>query len=252
MTYSAFGATYKRNPTFIKSFDLIVCDEIHTLNSYIGMQRSQLQLSHSNLTDMQLEEALYNVCYPYVAITEIAAAIDSRDKWVFGLTATPMQLHKNYLRPLGDRIHEVEYTGQLETYTQNRTIEYNSLDSIIRAQVPTNRKRLFYFTTIKQMLKCKQELEAQGRAAEAIWALSNAQTMSDHQLAVRAHLLEHHTFPPEVQDLIINSAYETALTIVDPVVQEVYIHTTNADTRVQARSRLRQNLDIVGYYNKKK
>jgi len=33
------------------------------------------------------------------------------------------------------------------------------------------------------------------------------------------------------------------------MVKEGYIHTSNKDTRVQAVNRMRQNLEVVGYYN---
>ena len=88
-----------------------------------------------------------------------------------------------------------------------------------------------------------------GRAAEAIWSINASTKMNEHELTTRECVLNEHRFPDDVQDLLINSAYETAISIKDPMVKEGYIHTSNKDTRVQAVNRMRQNLEIVGYYN---
>jgi hypothetical protein len=115
--------------------------------------------------------------------------------------------------------------------------------------LPENRKRIFYFNTVKELNKYKNILLECGRQAEAIWSLNAATPMSEEALTTRDYVLSDHRLPPQVQDLLINSAYETAISIKDPLVKEMYIHTGNSDTREQARGRMRQDMEVVGYYN---
>jgi hypothetical protein len=56
--------------------------------------------------------------------------------------------------------------------------------------------------------------------------------MEQANLTTRDYILNEHRFPPGVQDLLINSAYETAISIKDPLVKEAYVHTSNEDTRI--------------------
>ena len=42
MTYAFFGALIKRKELNVEEYDYIVCDEIHALNTYIGMARGKL------------------------------------------------------------------------------------------------------------------------------------------------------------------------------------------------------------------
>ena len=73
--------------------------------------------------------------------------------------------------------------------------------------------------------------------------------MNEHQLLTRDYVLEEHKLPNDVQDLLFNKAYETAITLKDDTVKEIYIHSGDVDTRIQARNRFRQDIEVVGYYN---
>ena len=110
--------------------------------------------------------------------------------------------------------------------------EYAEIEPILRAVLPENRKRLFYFNTVKELNKYKQILLDCGRAAESIWSTTSQTPMSQENLTTRDFVLKEHRFPDGVQDLLINGAYETAISIKDPLVKEAYIHTGNEDTRI--------------------
>ena len=146
-------------------------------------------------------------------------------------------------------INEVQYSQMLHAYEIFCKYDYAEIEPILRAVLPENRKRLFYFNTIKELQRYKQILIECGRKAEAIWSLTSTTPMESHARTTRDYLLSEHRLPEDVQDLLINGAYETAISIKDPLVKEAYIHTRNADTRVQARNRLRQDLEVVGYYD---
>ena len=249
MTYALFGAQVKKGSIVIKDYDYIVCDELPTLNSYIGMARGKLQKQYPQAAPWEINDMLQMTCFNYIAVEEIEAAVKEGETWVFALTATPAQLYKGNLKHLGAMINEVQFSQKLHAFEIFCKFDYKEIEPILRAIIPANRKRLFYFNTIKELKQYKQILLECGRAAEAIWSL-DSQPMDDHEISTRAYILSDHRFPNDVQDLLINGAYETAISIKDPLVKEAYIHTGNEDTRIQARNRLRQDLEIVGYYNK--
>lgn len=251
LTYAMFGAQYKKGNIALEDYDYVVCDELHALNTYIGMARGKLKKQYPQAAPWEINDMLQMTCFTYIAIEAIFQAIKKKTIWVFALTATPAQLFKNDLARLGTMINEVEYSQKLHAYEIFCKFEYAEIEPILRAVIPENRKRLFYFSTVKELNKYKQILCECGRAAESIWSLTNSDIpMGQANLTTRDYILSEHRFPPGVQDLLINSAYETAISIKDPLVKEAYVHTGNEDTRVQAVNRLRQNIEVVGYYNR--
>ena len=253
LTYAMFGAQFKKGNIALEDYDYIVCDELHALNKYIGMARGKLKKSYPQALPWEINDMLQMTCFTYIALETIDKAIKDGKIWIFALTATPDQLYKYDLAKLGAMVNEVQYSQKLHAYEIFCKFEYAEIEPILRAVLPENRKRLFYFNTVKELNKYKQILLECGRAAESIWSLTNTDIpMEQENLTTRDFVLKEHRFPNGVQDLLINGAYETAISIKDPLVKEVYIHTGNEDTRIQAVNRLRQNIEIVGYYNKEK
>lgn len=250
MTYANFGARIKKKELVIGSYDYLVCDEIHTLNQYISISRAKLKKNYPQATPWEINDMLQVTCFTYIALESIVQAVKDGTTWVFGMTATPAQLYKSDLSKLGAIVNEVQFSQKLHAYENLCKFEYSEIEPILQDLVPENRKRLFFFNTIKELKSYKQILLDCGRAAEALWSVAATEPMDEHQLTTRDYVLQEHRFPDDVQDLLINGAYETAINIKDPLVQEVYIHTGNKDTQVQARNRLRQNIEKVGYYNK--
>lgn len=253
MTYAMFGAQYKKGNINLQDYDFVVCDELHTLNKYIGMARGKLKKQYPLAAPWEINDMLQMTCFTYIAIEVITQILKEGKIWVFALTATPGQLYKNDLQKLGAMVQEVQYSQKLHAYEIFCKFEYAEIEPILRAIVPENRKRLFYFNTVKELLKYKKILLECGRAAESIWSIKKTDIpMAEENLTTRDFILKEHRFPDGVQDLLINGAYETAISIKDPLVKEAYIHTGNTDTRKQAANRLRQDMEIVGFYNKDK
>ena len=249
MTYALFGAKVKSGELDPEAYDYLVCDQLHALNKYIAMARGKLKKQYPQAAPWEINDMLQMTCFTYIAIETIHQLIKNKQAWTFALTATPEQLYKYDLAKLGTIINEVQFSQKLHAYEILYKFEYAEIEPILRAVLPENRKRLFYFNTIKELQQYKQVLIDCGRAAEAIWSINASTKMNEHELTTRECVLNEHRFPDDVQDLLINSAYETAISIKDPMVKEGYIHTSNKDTRVQAVNRMRQNLEIVGYYN---
>ena len=249
MTYASCGAQLKKRNLHLEHYDYLVCDEIHSLNRFIAMARGKLKAKYPQALPWELNDMLQATNFNYMALEAVIRTVKAGNTWVFGLTATPAQLYRNNLEQLGRMVNEVQYSQKLHAYEIFCKYDYAEIEPILRAIIPENRKRLFFFNSIKELNKYKQILLECGRAAESLWSLTAKEPMNTHQLTTRDYVIEEHRFPDDIQDLLINSAYETAINIRDPLVKEAYIHSSNVDTRIQARNRLRQDLEIVGYYD---
>ncbi|MEG1481789.1 hypothetical protein [Clostridium sp.] len=82
-----------------------------------------------------------------------------------------------------------------------------------------------------------------GLKAIALWSTRNENNpMNEEQLIVREYILDDGIIPDDYQVLIINGAYETGINIKDKDIEIVVVNTTDNDTRIQARSRVRKNI----------
>ena len=247
MTYAMFGSKVKRKDIRMEDYEMIVCDEIHSMIKPVSIARGKLKAQYPEAFPWEINDMLSMTCFNYIAIEKIRDMAKSGEKWVFGLTATPANVYK--IQQFDDLINEVKFSRALRAYEAISSYDYTDVEEILRQNIPDNRKRVFFFSTVNELQNSRQVLIAAGRSAEALWSLNHIMPMNEHQLYTREYLLENHKLPDDVQDLLFNSAYETAITIKDDSIKECYIHTANADTRVQARNRLRQDLDVIGYYD---
>ena len=250
MTYAAFGSKIKKAEIRLKDWDMIVCDEIHNMIVPVRIARNKLQKQFPEALPWEINDMLKMTNYNYIAIEMVSEIARKGEKWVFGLTATPRNLQR--IAEFEGLINEVKFSQALRAYEIISSFDYTDIETILRAAIPDDRKRVFFFSTVKELKKYKEVLLEAGRQAEAIWSTNHEENMNSDQLSTRAYLLEEHKLPDDVQDLLFNSAYETAITIKDSGVKEMYIHTGNEDTRTQSRNRLRQDLEVVGYYDSKK
>lgn len=250
MTYSMFGSKVKKMEIQLTDYDMIVCDEIHNMVRPVSIERGKLKKQFPDAFPWEINDMLSMTCFNYIAIETIRDFALKSDKWVFGLTATPANVYK--INQFNSLINEVQFSKTLRAYDVISSFDYFDIEEILKQVIPDDRKRIFFFSTVKELKKYKKILIDAGRNAEALWSKNHSEEMDAHQLSTRAYLIEEHKLPDDVQDLLFNSAYETAITIKDKNIKECYIHTANQDTRVQARNRLRQDLEVVGYYNKDK
>lgn len=251
MTYQKLGSLLKKDEISFNDYDYIVCDEIHDIIYPVQIERGRLKKMFPQSFPWEINDMLKMTCFNYIAIETISDAAKAGEKWVIGLTATPQSLEK--IKQFDDLINEVKFSQTLRAYEIISSFEYTDIENILREKLPDDRKRAFFFNTIKELQKYKKILIDAGRKAEALWSPNEtARRMDAHQYATLNTILTEYKLPDDVQDLLFNSAMTTAITIKDSAVKEFYSHTGNKTIREQARSRFRQDLDKVGEYNSDK
>lgn len=100
--------------------------------------------------------------------------------------------------------------------------------------------------TIKEMVE-SIEIKFNNRTvrnlkAVGLWSTNSDKEMDIEQLETRKSILETGLTTEGIDVLIINSSYETRINIKNEAIELVVVNSTNLDTKIQARGRVRKNI----------
>ena len=234
MTYSQFGHNCRGNKKFSSAYDLIVCDEIHHLIDFTKWDDAK------GLTDRHTSNN-------HMALDVLVRTVEKRLAVVVALTATPRVFLQKF-RHMTTIVKQTDPTKKIRSYDTLTKVSYKYLQPLLASLKP-NEKGLIYVPQIRQMENCVEYLEQRGIHAVAIWSENNEDhKMSDEQLEVNDHLIEHSKIKDNVQVLVINKACETSVNIETPL-DYIIVHTSDRDTITQVRGRFRGDLNTLYVYN---
>ncbi len=235
MTYAEYGKKTKwdLDSSFISKFEMVFCDEIHSLFDYY--------ISHKT------GEYL-------VAILSLFKKYE--DKRIFYFTATPEMIEIFVDKECAEIYKHVtiyDYRNDAEIKKNGETIhetfcDSNELEEMLEKAISMKKigeKGLIFNGTIKGMMKIESILESLGFSAITIWSKSNKNKMTKEQLKVLETLLETGMLPDEYDFLIINEAMREGWELKDERVQVVVINDTSETNIVQARGRVRHNISLL-------
>ena len=236
MTYYQFGHSLREEPTFMIGIDLIICDEIHNLVKYAGIEAS------TNEQDDLLGTPDEQVCCKQ-ALESIGrlASLDLGGPMVVMLTATPSAITKKFTA-MGVPYVCLDYYGKVYEDDTRQRIYYANFEDVLGA---INGKTLIYVPTIELMKEYAELVSAITENVVCLWSIRSSKELTPQQLHVREKLLRHERIPDEVDVLLINAAYETSLNIRNEDFKTMIIHCSNPDTQVQVRGRLRHDIDTL-------
>ena len=107
-------------------------------------------------------------------------------------------------------------------------------------------KALIYtdrITTALDMVNISKECNLK---SIALWSMNNKKyPMSEEQKSVRESILTTGIIPDDIDVLIINGSYETGINIKDKNIELVIVNSTDVDTQIQARSRVRKDIKAL-------
>ncbi len=225
MTYYYFGRLIKNNRSFADQFELILCDEIHN-SIYFG-----------NIPTLE------EVQYTQLAQKEIAALINRNSKVkVIGLTATPQILVK-YGCPQNMILTETE-ARSLKRYTVNHRLYFGNVKNLMN-DLDMDKIGIIYTPHVKIMKRIIEIANAKGFHAAAVWSLTSKEhKMDKEQLRIRQYIIDNEELPPEYNLIVINGSCGTGINIRSHV-DYMVINTVSSDIIIQARGRVRHDLDVL-------
>ena len=267
LTYSKLGALLKSqscNNIILNNFKCIIFDEIQNLFTYCNkynvyrVTNTYTDGTYTTVLD-NLKDISKNVLCIGLSATpgviqrfrEINADFD------FGCIRTIF--NKQELATIRSSNFKPIYTNCI--MNQVKTLNYSKLNG---------RKIYINTNTIKKSKEYKKYFESVGLKAEWLCSINNGEvvknidengneieefipTMTKYQLSLRDRLLNgideqgtsKGTLPDDLDVIIVNSGYETGWNLKDDKVQICFIDNINEDYQVQARNRIRHDIDIL-------
>lgn len=267
LTYSKLGALLKSqscNNIILNNFKCIIFDEIQNLFTYCNkynvyrVTNTYTDGTYTTVLD-NLKDISKNVLCIGLSATpgviqrfrEINADFD------FGCIRTIF--NKQELATIRSSNFKPIYTNCI--MNQVKTLNYSKLNG---------RKIYINTNTIKKSKEYKKYFESVGIKAEWLCSINNGEvvknidengneieefipTMTKYQLSLRDRLLNgideqgtsKGTLPDDLDVIIVNSGYETGWNLKDDKVQICFIDNINEDYQVQARNRIRHDIDIL-------
>ena len=267
LTYSKLGALLKSqscNNIILNNFKCIIFDEIQNLFTYCN------KYNVDRATNTYIDGT-------YTTVLDNLKDI-SKNVLCIGLSATPGVIQRfreinadfdfGCIRTIFNKqeLATIKSTNFKPIYTncimnQIKTLNYSKLNG---------RKIYINTNTIKKSKEYKKYFESVGIRAEWLCSINNGEvvknidengneieefipTMTKYQLSLRDRLLNgideqgtsKGTLPDDLDVIIVNSGYETGWNLKDDKVQICFIDNANEDYQVQARNRIRHDIDIL-------
>lgn len=230
MTYAQFGYYAKRNPDSFRKIKLIVMDEAHQIVDY----RMKFDNEDSDMYE--------------VAIEKIKSL--SRQAKVVMLSATPelITYNKGFKVPT---TYDFSNEPEIKRLRENLVIPYRTnreikkvIKDFKKVTTRTGVKMLVYTDRIATVNDIVKTCFNEGVRAVGLWSLNNKENaMSTYQLEVLESVVKDGMIPDNIDILIINASLQTGINIKNNDIDWVLVNSTNKTTQIQARSRVRKDID---------
>ena len=235
LSYKKFGMKVKNDTLnkFINSFDMIICDEVHNLLDYQTFKNDDdLLASRIKLFDRyeNTKIAMFTAT-PYY-LDQLAKANEGLGDY---FTTYDLSEHPNIMRYLNKRLEYINHISQVQF----------QLDQYEEAFKYGNMKCLMYTSNISDMKFLENMCISRQLKPISIWSTNADEPMTEEQLKVREHLLDTGELLEPYNVLIINRATETGVNIYDKDIELVIVNTTNVTQQIQARGRIRHDIDLL-------
>ena len=239
MTYHQFGYEIVKHPDILLNVDLIICDEMHNLLKYMGIEHSKNKHTVDGTT--------INCCATAFNTLMNVARAKAQAPMLIIMTATA--------NALSTKLEEYNIPYEHFNYTMLAHIDktgerryYASLENVLMT-LGSNERAIVYIPTIGMMLDYASKLPS-NRKTCCLWGMNNDEhQLSVEQLEVRDAILKTRRIPADIDVLFINAAYETCINIENEDFNTMIIHCGNADTQTQVRGRLRHDIDFLYLYD---
>ena len=128
-------------------------------------------------------------------------------------------------------------------YRTNREIK-KVIKDFKKVTTRTGVKMLVYTDRIATVNDIVKTCFNEGVRAVGLWSLNNKENaMSTYQLEVLESVVKDGMIPDNIDILIINASLQTGINIKNNTIDWVLVNSTNKTTQIQARSRVRKDID---------
>lgn len=222
MTYAKFGVLADWYPEFGYNFEIILCDELHSLLRFSSFLHKPQDKQFHAIAQKRIEEIIRR----------------SSVVKVIGLSATPERLERDLDCP----IQYLPVDEDVRQWETKEIIPYTNIDYLMES-FPTGETGLIYVSHIRKMKALVEAAREKGHRAIAIWSENNTDhPMTEEQRKARRYILNNAELPPEYDLIVINASSETSISIKGQI-DYIVIHTQEQETQIQVRGRYRNDLE---------
>lgn len=221
MTYAKFGVLAEKYPRFGYDFELILCDEIHSLPKFRSFKDKTGGINPHIAAQQRLEEIVLK-----------------GKQMVIALSATP----RRALKQINCPINTITVDDDVRRLNTAETIPYTNKFQLLEELSPEE-KGIVFIGRITGMIDFYKAATAKGFKAICVWSENNKEhPMTAEQRAAREHILSHEELPPQYDMVILNASSETGINIYGKV-DYIVVHSQQEETQIQIRGRYRQDLN---------
>lgn len=221
MTYHQFGFQLEKTPTFPLGLDLIICDEMHNLIKYMGIEKSK---NKKNKEQGINEEQHY--CQKAFDILCQYAKMTTGGPLITILTATGNALCEKLHYTAKVPLECFDYTNKVHSDITRNRIFYADLPALLGT---LHERAILYVPTLSMMDDCVKAADNGQRKICCLWSRHNTRQMTSEQKAVLDALLQNERIPEDIDLLIINAAYETSINIRNEDFNTMIVHSSRPD-----------------------
>ena len=235
MSYHQFSKDLqgKSLTTYLNQWDYIIADEFHNLFNFSKMKGgSELEISKLVLTNKQV--------IPIVCMTATPYEILNNEK-------TYMTFIENmHVIDFSENKEIKRYINGCKTHISNVLQLQSQLQSYEELWKWTDSKCLIFAEQIQTMRTIENICDNLELSHICIWSENNKDNLlNEEQIRVRNKILEEGLMDDNYQVLIINRSLETGVNIIDKRFKLFVSCSSNITQSIQARNRLRMDLDWI-------
>lgn len=227
MTYAKFGVLAEKYPRFGYDFELILCDEIHSLPKFRSFKDNTGGINPHIAAQKRLEEIVRH-----------------GKQMVIALSATP----RRALEQINCPINTITVDDDVRRLTTAQTIPYTNKFRLLDELSPEE-KGIVFIGRITGMIDFHKAATEKGFKAICIWSENNKEhPMTDAQREAREYIISNEELPPQYDMVIINASSKTGINIYGEV-DYMVVHSQEEETQIQIRGRYRQDLNRLYLLN---
>lgn len=221
MTYAKFGVLAEKYPRFGYDFELILCDEIHSLPKFRSFKDKTGGINPHIAAQQRLEEIVLK-----------------GKQMVIALSATP----RRALEQINCPINTITVDDDVRRLNTAQTIPYTNKFQLLEELSPKE-KGIVFIGRITGMIDFHKAATAKGFKAICVWSENNKEhPMTDAQREAREYIISKEQLPPQYDMVILNASSETGINIYGKV-DYIVVHSQQEETQIQIRGRYRQDLN---------